>query len=70
MSTQIAINQNPFKVFYQRFMSVDPRYIIFAILSTYLILGFTVLGFNRTPMQALVTTVSTGLFEVLLTRLF
>lgn len=51
-------------------MLLDPRIPVIAILVTYLVLGFTVLGFNRTPYQAIVTTVCTGLFEVILTRIF
>jgi Na+-translocating ferredoxin:NAD+ oxidoreductase RnfD subunit len=35
-----------------------------------LVLGFTILGFNRTPYQAIVTTILTGLFEVALARIF
>jgi Na+-translocating ferredoxin:NAD+ oxidoreductase RnfD subunit len=70
MSTQIAINPAPIKVAYNKFMKIDARLVVLAILFSYLVLGFTVLGFNRTPYQALITTVSTGLFEVLLARIF
>jgi Na+-translocating ferredoxin:NAD+ oxidoreductase RnfD subunit len=43
---------------------IDPRWLVFLSLASYLILGFTVLGFNRTPYQALVTTLSCALLEV------
>lgn len=49
---------------------VDPRKAIALILFTYLVLGFTVLGFNRVPSQALATTVSACALEVLLCRIF
>jgi Na+-translocating ferredoxin:NAD+ oxidoreductase RnfD subunit len=70
MSTQISVSPNPFQIIYGRFMALDPRIPVIIILLTYLVLGFTVLGFNRTPYQAIVTTISTGLFEVILARLF
>ncbi len=47
------------------FLEMDPRLPIFCILSSYLILGFYFLGFNRTPAQALVTTIVTCSFEFL-----
>ncbi len=47
---------------------VDPRRTIALILFGYLVLGFTVLGFNRTPTQALVTTLSACALEVGLCR--
>jgi Na+-translocating ferredoxin:NAD+ oxidoreductase RnfD subunit len=34
----------------------DPRWMVLACLGGYVILGFTLLGFNRTPFQAAVTT--------------
>jgi len=49
------------------FQKIDPRYFIFSILLTYLILGFTILGFNRTPLQALATSLSAMFLEMLLT---
>lgn len=52
------------------YFKMDPRIPVFLILLSYLILGFTVLGFNRTPLQALVTTSSALIFEVLLARYF
>lgn len=55
---------------YQKFAKIDPRIVILFILVFYLMLGFTVLGFNRTPYQAIVTSLLTGGFEVLLARLF
>ena len=48
----------------------DPRKVIALILFSYLVLGFTVLGFNRTPLQAIITTSSACLLEVLLGRIF
>jgi len=48
----------------------DPRKIVLFILVLYLILGFTVLGFNRTPVQAIITCLSAALLEVLLARAF
>lgn len=56
----------PFKFLW----SLDPRINVLAILSGYLLLGFTVLGFNRTPYQALATTLMTAAFEVMLARMF
>ncbi len=50
--------------------AVDPRKAIALILFTYLVLGFTVLGFNRVPSQALATTLSACALEVLLCRIF
>lgn len=70
MSTQISLKLNPFRHLYDRFMVIDPRIPVLAILVLYLTLGFTVLGFNRTPYQAMVTTFSTCLFEVFLARIF
>ncbi len=49
---------------------LDPRWAIAGILFFYLLLGFTVLGFNRAPSQALVTTLSACLLEVVLARVF
>jgi len=70
MEAQIAKNDfNSFKpiIFLKE---LDTRIIIIFILTLYLVLGFTVLGFNRTPLQAIVTTIATCLFEVSLTKLF
>ncbi len=50
--------------------SLDPRLIIASLLGSYLLLGFTVLGFNRTPLQALMTTSTACLLEVFLSRIF
>lgn len=44
---------------------MDPRIPFFCILSSYLVLGFYFLGFNRTPYQALVTTLCTCSLEFL-----
>ena len=50
--------------------SLDPRITIAAILFSYLVLGVTVLGFNRGIGQMAVTTVSTCAFEWVLCRIF
>ena len=50
--------------------AADPRKTIATILFSYLVLGFTVLGFNRTPFQAIVTTLSCMALEVFLCRIF
>ncbi|MFZ4713379.1 MAG: FG-GAP-like repeat-containing protein [Bacteriovoracaceae bacterium] len=42
----------------------DPRYTVFLILFSYLVLGFTVLGFNRTPWQALATSCAAMALEL------
>jgi Na+-translocating ferredoxin:NAD+ oxidoreductase RnfD subunit len=47
----------------------DPRIAVAAILLLYLILGVTVLGFNRSPYQILVSTVLCCFSEVCLSRL-
>lgn len=52
-----------------RFDTMDPRIPVAAILFTYLLLGMTVLGFNRNPTQAFITTVSCVVLEMSLTRL-
>jgi hypothetical protein len=53
-----------------RFQSIDPRIPVAIILFTYLSLGLTILGFNRTPLQALTTTITCVLFELALGRIF
>ena len=52
------------------FTAKDPRWAVFACLAGYLVLGFTLLGFNRTPAQALITTGSCALLDLLLHRAF
>jgi Na+-translocating ferredoxin:NAD+ oxidoreductase RnfD subunit len=70
MDAQISgIGFNDFKPI-KFFKELDTRIIIVFILTLYLVLGFTVLGFNRTPLQAIVTTLATCFFEVFLTRIF
>jgi Na+-translocating ferredoxin:NAD+ oxidoreductase RnfD subunit len=54
----------------ERFQKIDPRIPIAGVLFTYLVLGLTVLGFNRSPWQAITTTLSCCLLEVLLTQIF
>lgn len=51
----------------QFFVDLDPRIPVASILFTYLVLGLTVLGFNRSPQQAIVTTITCCTLEVLLT---
>jgi len=48
----------------------DPRVPVLLILTGYLVLGFTVLGFNRSPDQVLVTCLSAMALELLLMKLF
>src|SRR5262245_24895487 len=48
----------------------DPRVPVLLILAGYLLLGFTVLGFNRSPFQILVTSVTACLFELFLMWVF
>ncbi len=68
-----AINHSPrspgSRVF-QYYKEIDPRIPVAAILFIYLLLGLTILGFNRTPLQAFITTVSCCTLEILLTRFF
>jgi Na+-translocating ferredoxin:NAD+ oxidoreductase RnfD subunit len=53
------------KNFGRYLVGMDPRIPFFFILSSYLVLGFYLLGFNRTPYQALVTTICTCALEFL-----
>ncbi|WP_413289283.1 FG-GAP-like repeat-containing protein [Bdellovibrio sp. HCB337] len=53
-----------------KFQELDPRIPVAVILFTYLALGLTVLGFNRSPLQAITTTLTCCTVEVLLTYLF
>ncbi|QDK38635.1 FG-GAP-like repeat-containing protein [Bdellovibrio sp. NC01] len=53
-----------------RFEKLDPRIPVAVILFIYLLLGLTVLGFNRSPLQAITTTVSCVVLEMVLTRIF
>ena len=47
----------------------DPRLRVVALLATYLLLGITVLGFNRSPLQILIVLVATCALDMLLHRL-
>lgn len=49
---------------------IDPRIPVAVILFTYLVLGLTVLGFNRSPEQILITTALCCSFEMIFHRLF
>jgi Na+-translocating ferredoxin:NAD+ oxidoreductase RnfD subunit len=57
-------------VFGTIFRLKDPRWMVLACLGGYVILGFTILGFNRTPLQALVTTLSCVGMDFILHRIF
>lgn len=46
----------------------DPRLRVLALLATYLVLGITVLGFNRSPAQILLVVLATCFLDVLLYR--
>jgi Na+-translocating ferredoxin:NAD+ oxidoreductase RnfD subunit len=71
MSLQSSESLNNTNIsFKAAFNRIDVRYIVLAILALYLVLGFTILGFNRTPAQILLTTILTASFEVSLTRVF
>lgn len=59
-----------FEKFKFHFESIDPRIPVASILFTYLVLGMTVLGFNRSPLQAFATMFSCVALELFLTRLF
>lgn len=65
---------NPFYSIYTKFRTltskIDPRIPVAVILFSYLVLGLTVLGFNRTPAQVIVTSASTLFFDALMSRLF
>lgn len=54
----------------KKFENIDPKIPVACILFTYLALGLTVLGFNRSPLQALVTSISCVTLEAVLVRLF
>jgi len=54
----------------KKFQAVDPRVFVAGVLFLYLVLGLTVLGFNRSPMQAVTTTVTCCSLDFLLTRIF
>lgn len=56
--------------FKRHFADLDPRIPVAAILFIYLVLGLTVLGFNRSPLQAIVTTITCCTLELILTYLF
>src|SRR5881394_73107 len=53
----------------ERPRAIDPRIPFAAILAVYAILGCTVLRFNRTPMQMLVTVASTCALDVFFCRI-
>jgi enediyne biosynthesis protein E4 len=48
----------------------DPRIPVVFLLIGYLLLGITVLGFNRSPSQILTTTLTACLFELFLMKIF
>ena len=49
--------------------AADPRLKVLALLATYLVLGITVLGFNRSPLQILIVVVTTCALDVLMHKL-
>jgi len=49
--------------------ATDPRYRVIALLAIYLLLGITLLGFNRSPLQILIVVAATCALDVLLHRL-
>jgi Na+-translocating ferredoxin:NAD+ oxidoreductase RnfD subunit len=71
MNSEKALVFNTFELpaslqkFYDR---VDPRWTIAFILGLYNVLGFTVLGFNRSPIQMLITSIMACTLELLLCR--
>lgn len=54
----------------KNYLEMDPRIPIAFILFSYLILGLTVLGFNRSPLQILATSSSCLVFEGILSLIF
>jgi enediyne biosynthesis protein E4 len=50
--------------------SGDPRWRVAAILAAYVVLGLTVLGFNRSPAQVALTVATAVMLDMLLHRLF
>jgi Na+-translocating ferredoxin:NAD+ oxidoreductase RnfD subunit len=56
--------------FFKTYREMDPRIPVAAILFIYLILGLTILGFNRTPWQALTTTITCCAFDLILTKIY
>lgn len=59
-----------FQRIWSQYQNLDPRIPVAGILFFYLILGLTVLGFNRTPTQAIITTLSCMSLEFVLTYIF
>ena len=53
-----------------KFLLLDPRLSISLLLFSYLVLGITILGFNRSPLQILMTSVSACLLEMVLFYFF
>jgi Na+-translocating ferredoxin:NAD+ oxidoreductase RnfD subunit len=49
--------------------AADPRLRVLALLATYLVLGITVLGFNRSPLQILIVVSATCGLDTILHRL-
>ena len=47
----------------------DPRLKVLALLATYLVLGITVLGFNRSPLQILIVVFATCALDVVMHRI-
>jgi Na+-translocating ferredoxin:NAD+ oxidoreductase RnfD subunit len=70
MTTLSSLSLTPSQRLFHWYRDVDPRIPVAGVLFTYLVLGLTVLGFNRTPWQALATTTTCLTADVLFTRLF
>ena len=58
------------RVLWSKIQSADPRIFVSMILFTYLVLGLTVLGFNRSPAQAVTTTLLCCGLDLILHRIF
>lgn len=54
----------------RKFNSIDPRIPVAVILFSYLVLGLTVLGFNRSPLQAFATSLACVSFEMICIKVF
>ncbi|MCP4914834.1 MAG: hypothetical protein GY909_17075 [Oligoflexia bacterium] len=55
---------------YNRYKAIDPRYFVVFLLLTYNILGMTILGFNRAPLQVILTAVSCVVLQAFYSYIF
>lgn len=67
-AVQTTLGQIPFLG--ALFRIKDPRWMVFACLGGYVVLGLTLLGFNRTPTQVAITSLSCILMDLVLHRFF